>query len=215
MSLLSFFSAKPAPVNRSNVQSARNASAQQYTLRRQVLQTALRDTLIRYRIPSAGVGCETLLSSRNAIEPTVHVRLLVKDFEPRLLTQAYAFQKAFLKRATSFDPKVVDWLSGVSWQFETPDDSLPSELPAMPRAQAVDAVPAGGYAHAAASVVATASEAISTAAAKASAAAAAPTEQESLAELHRLFMAADVERAMLSQSVAGSGDFQPTQSFDS
>lgn len=202
MSLLSFFRSKPAPVNHSHAQSARNASAQQYTLRRQVLQTALRETLIRYRIPSSGVGCETLLSSRNAIAPTVHVRLLVKDFEPRLLTQALAFQKAFLKRLTSFDPKVVDWLSGISWQFEAPGDSLFSEMPAISRPQMADAMPAAGRAQAAAA----ASEAI---------AAAGPTEQESLAELHRLFMAADVERALISQHVSGSGDFQPTQSFDS
>jgi hypothetical protein len=205
MSLLSFWRSKPAPLNHSHTQSARNASAQQYTLRRQVLQTALRDTLIRYHIPSSGVGCETLLSSRNSIAPTVHVRLLVKDFEPRLLTQAYAFQKAFLKRATSFDPKVVDWLSGVSWQFETPGDSLFSEMPVILRPQMADAMPAAGHAQTAAAEAA--SEAI--------AAAAGPTEQESLAELHRLFMAADVERALISQHVSGSGDFQPTQSFDS
>lgn len=205
MSLLSFFRSKPAPMNHSHTQSARNASAQQYTLRRQVLQTALRDTLIRYRIPSSGVGCETLLSSRNAIAPTVHVRLLVKDFEPRLLTQALAFQKAFLKRLTSFDPKVVDWLSGVSWQFEEPGDSLFSDIPAASQQRSTAAVPVTADARTQAGP---APAATPTAAPK-------PTEQESLAELHRLFMAADVERALLSQSVAGSGDFQPTQSFDS
>lgn len=204
MSLLSFLRTKPAPVNHAHAQSARNASAQQYTLRRQVLQTALRDTLIRYRIPSSGVGCETLLSSRNAVAPTVHVRLLVKDFEPRLLTQALAFQAAFLKRLTSFDPKVVDWLSGISWQFEAPGDSLFSDIPTAPQRQPAAAAPLAADARAAADPVATPP-----------AAAIRPTEQESLAELHRLFMAADVERALLSRSVAGSGDFQPTQSFDS
>jgi hypothetical protein len=128
------FTRQPAPASRPNsqmatMQSTMNANSSGGT-RRELLRVVLRDTMTRHGIPSAWIAGEVLASSsRNGTLKGVHWRLVVKHWDPRLLTHGVAFQQALIKRVTTFDPLASGWLTGISWQFDLPDESL---CPAMP-----------------------------------------------------------------------------------
>ncbi len=111
------------------VQSA-IASPTQSAARRELLRVVLRDTMMRHGIPGAWMNSEVLAStSRNGAARGVHWRLVIVHWDPRLLQHGVAFQQSLIKRVTTFDPMVSGWLTGISWQFALPDESV---CPAMP-----------------------------------------------------------------------------------
>jgi hypothetical protein len=97
--------------------------------RRELLRVVLRDTLNRHGIPAAWVGAEMLLATSRTRESGIHWRLVVKHWDPRLMTHAVAFQQSLIRRVMTFDPMAATWLMGISWQFALPDESV---CPAMP-----------------------------------------------------------------------------------
>jgi hypothetical protein len=97
--------------------------------RRELLRVALRDTLQRHGIPASWVSADVLVSSSRNGQRGIHWRLVLKHWEPRLLTHAVAFQQSLLKRVTTSDPLACAWLTGISWQIAVPDESV---CPAMP-----------------------------------------------------------------------------------
>ena len=64
-------------------------------------------------------------------KPGMHVRLLLRHWEPRLLPLCVALQGSFQSRLMIFDPLAEGWFAGVSWQFALPDNSV---CPVMPDA---------------------------------------------------------------------------------
>ena len=98
-------------------------------VRRELLRVVLRDTLSRHGIPVSWVGCEMVTTSRRDGEAGMHMRLLVRHWDPRLLHYAMALQDDIQQALTQFDPIAQQWLRGISWQFELPDATL---CPAMP-----------------------------------------------------------------------------------
>jgi hypothetical protein len=97
--------------------------------RRELLRVILRDTLNRHGIPAGWVEAEILMSTSRTGERGIHWRLVIKHWDPRLLTHAVAFQQALLKRLTMFEPGAAAWLTGLSWQFDFPDDSPCAPMP--------------------------------------------------------------------------------------
>lgn len=97
--------------------------------RRELLRVVLRDTLNRHGIPSDWLAAEVLATSNRNGERGVHWRLVVKHWDPRLLSCAVAFQQALIKRVTTFDPLASTWLTGISWQFALEDESQCPPLP--------------------------------------------------------------------------------------
>jgi hypothetical protein len=103
--------------------------AQQNASRRELLRLVLRDTLNRTGIPTSWVGADLLAATSRGREPGIHVRLLMKHWDPRLMLHGIAFENAFKKRVLTLDPLADRWLLGISWQFALPDES---NCPAMP-----------------------------------------------------------------------------------
>jgi len=98
-------------------------------VRRELLRVVLRDTLSRHGIPVHWVDCEMLTTTRRDGEAGMHMRLLLRHWEPRLLQYAMALQQNVQQDLMQFDPMAQQWLRGISWQFELPDATLCPRLP--------------------------------------------------------------------------------------
>lgn len=99
------------------------------TTRRELLRVVLRNTLNRHGIPTTWIGAEMLLATSRGREPGIHWRLVIKHWDPRLLTHAVTLQNALIVRVLAFDPLAAQWLMGISWQFSLPDESLCPPMP--------------------------------------------------------------------------------------
>jgi hypothetical protein len=98
-------------------------------VRRELLKAVLRNTLNRHGIPLAWIGADMLVATAKGREPGIHWRLLVKHWDPRLMTYAVALQNALIVRTMSADPLASDWLMGISWQFVLPDEDVCLPMP--------------------------------------------------------------------------------------
>jgi hypothetical protein len=107
---------------------SRTAASDSLT-RRELLRVVLRNTLNRHGIPAHWIGAEMLLATSRGREPGIHWRLVIKHWDPRILTHMVALQNALIVRVLAFDPLAAGWLMGISWQFSLPDES---QCPPMP-----------------------------------------------------------------------------------
>lgn len=111
-------------------QDQKAAAADVAHMRRELLRSVLHKTLARHGIPAAWLGAEMLVATSRGREAGMHWRLLVKHWDARLLTHAVALQNSLVTRLLGADPLAADWLTGISWQFDLPDDA---SCPAMPQ----------------------------------------------------------------------------------
>lgn len=86
--------------------------------RRQLVQVLLRDALRKYGIPLRWIDCQVMLVSSRSRGPGMYVRLVVRQWDDRLLNYAHAFQTALMVEITRFEPQAAQWLHGISWQLE-------------------------------------------------------------------------------------------------
>ena len=112
------------------LQEAKASAAEIAAARREVMRTVLRKTLTRHGIPGSWIGAEMLVATSRGREAGMHWRLLVKHWDPRLLTHAVALQNSLVVRLLGYDPMAADWLMGISWQFALPDEA---SCPPMPQ----------------------------------------------------------------------------------
>lgn len=98
-------------------------------LRRQLVHVLLRDVLRRHGIPAPLVECQMLVVSSRSRGPGMYVRLVLKQWDERLVRYAFALQKALKTDILRFEPKANEWLHGVSWQFEFGESCPYAELP--------------------------------------------------------------------------------------
>jgi hypothetical protein len=105
------------------------SAASDSSTRRELLRVVLRNTLNRHGIPTTWIGAEMLMATSRGREPGIHWRLVIRHWDPRLLTHAVALQNALIVRVLAFDPLAAQWLMGISWQFSLPDESLCPPLP--------------------------------------------------------------------------------------
>lgn len=109
--------------------NAKGPMSQENSSRRELLRLVLRDTLNRTGIPTSWIGADLLAATSRGREPGIHVRLLLKHWDPRLMLHGVAFENAFKKRVLTLDPLAERWLLGLSWQYSLADESA---CPAMP-----------------------------------------------------------------------------------
>lgn len=105
------------------------STASDSTTRRELLRVVLRNTLNRHGIPTTWIGAEMLLATSRGREPGIHWRLIIRHWDPRLLTHMVALQNALIVRVLAFDPLAANWLMGISWQFSLSDESLCPPMP--------------------------------------------------------------------------------------
>jgi len=98
-------------------------------LRRQLVQVLLRDVLHRHGIPVQLVVCQMLVVTSRSRGAGIYIRLVLKQWDERLVRYAFAFQKALKAEILRFEPHAAEWLHGVSWQFEFGESCPYAELP--------------------------------------------------------------------------------------
>ncbi len=103
--------------------------SQENASRRELLRLVLRDTLNRAGIPASWIGADLLAATSRGRDPGIHVRLLLKHWDPRLMLHGIAFENAYRKRVLTLDPLAERWLLGISWQYALADDSACPPMP--------------------------------------------------------------------------------------
>ncbi len=101
-----------------------------FDARREVLAIAVRETLRRHGIPSYWITTETQSVVTRHGERGLQLRLVLREWEPRLLHYCVALQKAIRARVLRLDPQSIDWFGGATWKFDLIDDSRCPALPA-------------------------------------------------------------------------------------
>jgi hypothetical protein len=98
--------------------------------RKQLLAIVLRETLLRNSIPVAWVGIEFFRTNDRSGTRTdgIHVRLMVRDGHAELPRSMVALERDFRRRVGLIDYRTPEWLQGVSWQFELPDEEQDAEF---------------------------------------------------------------------------------------
>ncbi|SFU39620.1 hypothetical protein SAMN05216350_101734 [Polaromonas sp. YR568] len=98
-------------------------------LRRQLIQVLLKDSMRRHGIPVHWLDCQMLLVSSASRGEGMYLRIIMKQWDLRMLTYALAFEKSLMVDITRFEPHASTWLYGISWQFEVGDSCPYQELP--------------------------------------------------------------------------------------
>jgi hypothetical protein len=118
-------------VQPSRLQGPATSQPQREDTRRELLGIALRDTLRKHGIPPHWITLETHAAiTANRIRG-MHLRLVVREWQPRFLAYTVALQKAVLARLIRLDPLAPSWMAGISWKFDVVDNG---QCPALPPA---------------------------------------------------------------------------------
>ena len=104
-------------------------SGSAHAVRKDVLKLVLRELLTRNGIPQDWVSAEMLRSTSSRREQGLHVRFLIRRWDPRLMLHGPAVEREFLQRLLMLDPLAADWLMGFSWQFALEDTSACPQMP--------------------------------------------------------------------------------------
>src|SRR5688572_11489639 len=102
------------------VASQQSPSTQQgspHSVRKDLVKMVLRECMQRNGIPDSWLGAELLRTSSAKREPGIHVRLQLRQWQPRLLEHGMALERDLHQRLLTLDPLADVWLSGFSWQF--------------------------------------------------------------------------------------------------
>lgn len=86
--------------------------------RRELVRVMTRDTLRASGIPDGWIESQVLLELGRAGQTFVHLRLVVRQWDVRLLKYMVAFQGQLLEAIHGFDPTAREWLLTVSWQYQ-------------------------------------------------------------------------------------------------
>ena len=114
-------------------------SGSPHAVRKDVLKLVLRELLTRNGIPQTWITAEMLRTTSPRREQGLHVRFLIRRWDPRLMLHGPAFEGEFLQRLLMLDPLAADWLMGFSWQFALEDTAA---CPPMPHPGSWTAPPA-------------------------------------------------------------------------
>jgi hypothetical protein len=106
------------------------AGSNSQSVRKDLLKLVLRETLTRNGIPPTWLSADMLRTTSASRRDTgLHVRFLVRHWDPRLVQHAVAFEVEFTERLQLLDPAAGEWLMGFSWQFTMEDRSACPALP--------------------------------------------------------------------------------------
>ena len=118
-----------AGVQHAGAPSTRGGANSPQSIRKELVRVTVRETLLHNGIPSAWIRADPLTTSAPGRDPGVHVRLVVKHWDARLMHHAVALQEHVEKRLLSLDPQAEHWLMGLSWQFDLDDVTHCPPLP--------------------------------------------------------------------------------------
>jgi len=138
MSMLDLLRGKKSPPKERNAPNSTQFVASQQSpishsptaVRKDLLKLVMRETLTRNGIPQVWITAGMLRTTSPKKEQGLHVRFLVRVWEPRLLEFGPALEREFVHRLLLLDPQAATWLMGFSWQFSLPEDFVTPPLPA-------------------------------------------------------------------------------------
>ncbi len=84
--------------------------------RRELLRVRTRNTLRLCGIPEQWVEAQVLLEPDGG-RTFLHLRLVVRHWDERLMRFAFAFQSRLLREIERIDPQVPQWLRSIVWQL--------------------------------------------------------------------------------------------------
>jgi hypothetical protein len=116
--------------------------------RRELVVMALSDTLRRHRLPAGCITADGLPGSAADGQRGLHLQLVFRDWQPRLLPHVVALETAVTARLARLDPLSPSWIAGISWRFEPAERALWPQLPAVGLLEAGSVRPgaaAGGH----------------------------------------------------------------------
>ena len=115
--------------NSRNVQHSMLHDGSETATRGQLVQVLLRDLVRKSGMPPGWVQCQIQIMNSRTRGQGIYVRLVVKQWDERLMKYAFAFQKALLTEIVQFEPKAAEWLQGIAWQLEVASSCPVTELP--------------------------------------------------------------------------------------
>jgi hypothetical protein len=87
------------------------------TVRRELVQVTLRETMRRHAVPSDWLDLRMLPVVNRKGKHGMHVQLVVRQGQGSLLAYIPSFQSSFMAEIEKFEPRAWDWLLSISWQF--------------------------------------------------------------------------------------------------
>lgn len=97
--------------------------------RRELVQVVLRETMREHGIPSDWIESRVLSVVGSASSSGAHITFIVRRGEDRLLTYVHAFEKGFARKLRQFEPRAMDWVLSLSWQFSGDEPAGEAEMP--------------------------------------------------------------------------------------
>lgn len=94
-----------------------------------MLSSAVRDTLLKHGIPPSWVGAETLPARTPSQKGGLHLRMVLRTADPKLLANMFPLERAIQVRLSQLAPDSRTWLMGTSWRIDVPLGSDTAELP--------------------------------------------------------------------------------------
>ena len=122
----------------------------QAATRRELVRMLTRDSLRFSGIPDGWIESQVLLELGRAGQTFIHLRLVVKHWDQRLLQYTVAFQRRLRSEIERFEPGAREWLLSITWQFEV-DDECPFPIMPDPSIWGASATPSAKTAPSAAS----------------------------------------------------------------
>lgn len=92
-------------------------SVQREASRRELIKLVLRESMRRHAVPSDWIECRMLPVVNSRRRTGVHVQLVVKQGQARLVNYIPAFQSSLMAEVEKYDARAWDWLLSISWQF--------------------------------------------------------------------------------------------------
>jgi hypothetical protein len=97
--------------------------------RRDTVQRILRDTMQQHGIPSDWIECRVVQGESPGRTRGMHVQLIVRHGQDRLLTYIFAFQESFRSEFARAEPRA-EWLHSLAWEFlDTGYGTRPTPMP--------------------------------------------------------------------------------------
>ena len=98
---------------------------QRGSVRREIVKLYLRDSLVRARVPTDWVGVEVFPAAPRGAVSQVHVRLVLLQWDNRLVHSISELERGFVRRLTLLDGTSTQWVRDVSWRLALSLHRLP------------------------------------------------------------------------------------------
>jgi hypothetical protein len=96
--------------------------------RRELVRVMARDTQRGAGIPDGWIEIQVLLELSRG-QTFIHLRLVVRHWDQRLVKYAVAFQRKILTEVERFEPDARQWIGSITWLYPDDNDCPHLELP--------------------------------------------------------------------------------------